>query len=277
MNMKLASLLRATAVGALSLVAAGTIFPGAANASLVLINGMTGAQLLPPTGTSAAQSFVDLGAQGFGTAPRLLTTQGSGSQNTLTGTGVPPAPGTCDAATLATGCVTGADKTTTPTLATLGWTTGNQVALGFNSDQSGQTGITLQALTLTIYNGTTPVGSFSLNPAYVGFTFTAADLAMEPGNGNSVFQWGLTTDEFAKFNAIVAQSGSSGFVAGLSATLGCPSPTPPGCQVTNDGPDTWIGVVRVPGPVGGAGLPGLVMACGALLGLARRRRQRLAS
>jgi hypothetical protein len=32
---------------------------------------------------------------------------------------------------------------------------------------------------------------------------------------------------------------------------------------------------RVPSPIVGAGLPGLVVACGCLIALARRRRQRL--
>ena len=42
----------------------------------------------------------------------------------------------------------------------------------------------------------------------------------------------------------------------------------------NDGPDSFFLVPQaVPGPVVGAGIPGLVIACGALWGFARRRRQ----
>ncbi len=43
----------------------------------------------------------------------------------------------------------------------------------------------------------------------------------------------------------------------------------------SDGGESFF-LVAVPGPLAGAGLPGLVMACGGLIALARRRRQQIA-
>jgi len=112
--------------------------PSVARADIVLV------------GADPASSFVDLGAQGFGNAPRMLTLQTNGVE---TGNVTPIDVVHGDA-------VFGANKSTTPTLSALGWTSGAQVGIGFNSDQSGQTFITMQSLTLTIFNGTTSVGSY---------------------------------------------------------------------------------------------------------------------
>jgi hypothetical protein len=49
-----------------------------------------------------------------------------------------------------------------------------------------------------------------------------------------------------------------------------------GTDITGQGPFNAAFVlngVTVPAPIAGAGLPGLILACGALLALARRRRQ----
>src|SRR5262245_35824515 len=190
-----------------------------AQASLILIqpNGQPSA--------TVAGSFTDIGAQGFGSAPRLLTLQ----TNTVETGNVTPVD------VVHGDAVPGANKSTTPTLATLTWNSGAAVGIGFNSDQSGQTGITMQSLTLTIFNGTTAVGSFSLLPSLAPLTFTAADLALQQGNGNAVFNFGLNAAEQAQFNAILAMPGSSGFFAGLSSQLGCPAGAPAGCLVSNDG------------------------------------------
>lgn len=197
----------------------GLVMAGPAQANLIL------------SGPTPATSFVDLGAQGFGTAPRLLTTQGSGQDDFLSGKETP-----IDVEHGA--AIDGANKSTTPTIAATGWTSGAQVGIGFNSDQSGNTGITMQDLILTIYNGTTAVGSFALGPAFINFS--PADLALQQGNGNAVFDFKLDAAQQAQFNTILASPGSSGFFVGLQADLGCPAGAPAGCMVTNDGPDSFV-------------------------------------
>jgi hypothetical protein len=68
--------------------------------------------------------------------------------------------------------------------------------------------------------------------------------------------------------ANVLTPNDSGLVA--AAQIGaCPAPCTGGSSFVN------TGFASVPSPVVGAGLPGLAMACGGLLALARRRRRRI--
>jgi len=219
--------------------------------------------LIEQNGTPAPDipsSFTDIGAEGFGHAPRLLTLQTTGTES---GSGTPVDVANGDA-------VPGANKTTTPTLGALGWINGTQVGVGFNSDQTGGTGITLTALALTIYNGTTALGTFNLSPSETPLVFTAADLALQQGNGNAIFNFGLDAGQQLKFDTIANMAGSANFFAGLSSTL----------TGANDGPDSFLAFTQpasVPGPVVGAGIPGLIAGALGLVGLARRRMRRRAA
>lgn len=235
---------------------------GVAEADLILIQ---------PDGSPAATvaaSFTDIGAQGFGNNPRLLTMQTNGFED---GSVTPVNQPQGDAVPNS-----GGNKSNTPTLSALGWNTGANVGIGFNSDQTGNSGITMQDLVLTIYaaDETTVLGTFSLAASLIPLTFTAADLALQQGNGNSVFNFGLNAAQQTQFNAIVAQAGSGNFFAGLSSQLGCPVGAPAECLVTNDGPDSFVAFVQ-PGSVVVPEPGTLLLAGTALIGVMAFARKKL--
>lgn len=223
--------------------------------------------------TQAKADFVfegqqDLSGLGFGNDPRLLTqhTPTGGSTDIETGAAVPFNQATGDA-------VPGANKTNTPTLSALGWAAGNQVQLAFDPSQTGGTGLTLQTMGIQIYDptGQTVIATFQLGGP---FQVTPAQVDANHGNGNGVLVFGLTSAEQAQFNALSLNSGD---VVGSFGSWGChdTSADPAGCMPANDGQDTLVGVMAVPGPEIGAGLPGIVTGCLGLIALGRRRIKRL--
>jgi hypothetical protein len=228
--------------------------PYQAQASLVL------------SGGSVAASFTDIGAQGFGNAPRLLTLQENGTeagQIVISPGGVVSPASFAGQNSVASPCCDGS-KNSAPTLGSLAWTSGADVKIGFNSNQEGQTGITLNQLILSLYNNAnTVVGTFSLAAP---ITFTAAQLALQQGNGNAIFQFVLTAAEQAQFNALLVGSFSTFHIA-LASQLGAGAGNLP----SNDGPDSFLAVRAIP-------LPGALVLFGSgLLGLAalgRRSRRR---
>jgi len=187
--------------------AAGVLFTAPANASLVLLG------------------QVDLGAQGFGNAPRLLTVQGSGTEsgvvniaagNTIVGGAgvaagsVHDSNGVTNAGGQEVSPFTDNQKFGIPTLASLGWSTADQVKIIFNATEPGAGGLNITDVTLKFYNGTTLVGALDGQQNF---------LSTVVGNGNSGFAFGVSDDEKAYVQGILSQAGSGNFRIALETTI----------------------------------------------------------
>ena len=206
---------------------------------------------------------IDLGAQGFGNAPRLLTLQGNGTESAVVnvsngtivgGGGIPDAQ-----VTMGNGITnTGGDQVNPfsdnqkfgiPTLGSLNFTQGSDIRLVFNATEPGGDSITINDVTLKIFNGNTLALALDNGTTPIVFANTAS------GNGNAAFLLGLdAAQQTIVNNTIFNQVGFGNFRIALEATL----------TGAAGGPESFSVISRVPGPIAGAGLPAL-MALGGVV------------
>ena len=134
----------------------------------------------------------------------------------------------------------------------------------------------MQDLVLTIYDDDGTDRARQLFTSGPVINFTAADLALQQGNGNSVFNFGLDAAQQAQFDALLG-SGRWRYVSSqdlVQATLGCPAASPlRTCLVSNDGPDSFVAFVQ---PGTGVPEPGTLLLAGtALVGVMAFARKKL--
>lgn len=188
-------------------------------------------------GLIVGTTSTDITAYGFGTSPPILTLQA----DTLERGCVAPTDNvggysTSGCGLVGLGLVAGSNKYATPTLTSLGVTAFSNLALLFNVNEPGSSQqVTLQTLTLTLYNGAAPTGqSFSLE-APVSLT------NITQGQGGAGFVITIDPPQYG------GMTFNGNYRVGLAATVGClPAAACDGALnfATGDGPESFT-IVRL--------------------------------
>src|SRR5579859_6611131 len=238
------------------------------HSGLIILIALATAVSYPAFANIISAGTVDVGGSGFGNLPRALTIQSNGPSDLVeSGCIAPDGSGGLiaggSACALASGAVGGDEqsplgfpKQSAPTLSSLGITSGTRLGILFDAIQpqnSNNNVVTINDLTLKLYSGTTLVFTAS---------GTFANLATNPGNGNTDYLFMLDAAQAAAFDSALA--GNFGDRIALDSSISFPrqSAGPDSFALLNATGLTSL-IPTVPEPVSfsvvGTGLIGLAL------------------